>query len=96
MMFLVLIILRSVIDWICCLVADIRNVQFLDCDNDLLHGIFLYSRHFSKHVHFLGVCNPRVRICVDSSPILDDERTQVSRVDEGIRKDEHVLSIREH
>ena len=72
---------HSVVDSICCPFSDIHEVHFLDNWNDLLHNILIYSRHFSKQAHFIGVRDPHVRICVGGCAIWDDERTEVDWVD---------------
>ena len=74
---------HGVVDLIFCLVADIREVRFLDSVNNVLHKSLLHSRHFSKQTHFLGVQDLHDVICVSGCAIRDDDQNRVSRVDEG-------------
>ena len=68
---------HGVIDWVCCPVADIQEIRFLDHVNGLLHESLLYSHDFLKHTHFLGVSDPHVGICVGGCAVRDDDRTKV-------------------
>ena len=38
------------------------------------HERLLHSCHFSKHTHFIGVCNLHVGICVGGCTVLDGNR----------------------
>ena len=59
------------------------KVQFLDRGNYFLQKSLIYSRHFSKQAHFLGVRNPHVGIWVISCAVWYDEPTWGSQVYEG-------------
>ena len=84
---------HGVVDWIGRAVADIHKVRVLERGNNLLHGSLLHSRHLSEQTHFLGVCDSHAGIRVGSCAVRDDERTRVSRVDEGSGWYERVLRI---
>ena len=66
---------HGAVDGFCCTIADIREIRFLDHVNYLLHESLFNSRNFSKKMHFLGVCDSNVIICVGCCAVRDNERT---------------------
>ena len=74
---------HGVVGEFCSVIVDVCEMQFLDHFNDFLHKSLLDSRHFSKHTHFLGVCDLRVGISMGGCDVWDDERTWVSQVEKG-------------
>ena len=74
---------HGVVDVVSRVISDIRNIRFLNRGNDLLQETLLYSRNFSKQMHFLSVRNLYVRIHVGGCSVWDDEWTRVSWINEG-------------
>ena len=74
---------HGVVDGVGCAVENIRKIGLLGCGDYLLHEVLLNSRHFAKKKHFLGVCNFHVVILVVDCFVQDDDRIQMSWVNEG-------------
>ena len=83
----------GVVDWICCAIVDICEISPLNCGNNLLYEVLLYSCCFAKYMHFFGVRDVHVGVCLSGCDIQYDEWTQVSQVDKGCIQDEVILRI---
>ena len=73
----------GVVDRIVRAFADIRELHFLDCRKFFLHESLLHPHQLLEHMHYLGLYDPNVGICVGGCSVRDDDQTWVSRVDEG-------------
>ena len=74
---------HGVVYGICCPVADIQQIRFFDCVNNLLDESLFHSRHLTEQAHLLGVCNPRIVLRVGICAVWNDERTWASQVNKG-------------
>ena len=87
---------HGVVDGVCGPVADIRQICLLDRANNLLHESLFRSSQLTEQAHFLGVHNPHIGVRMGGRSVRNDERTQVSRVDESIGIYEFVLRLSNH
>ena len=74
-------------------VAEIRQVSCLGRANNFLDEILLHSRHLMEQAHFLGVHDPHIGVRVGSRAVHNDERTQLSQVNESSGINEVVHQV---
>ena len=74
---------HGVIYLVRCPFADIRQVSCIYRTKYLLDESLLHSRHLTEQAHFLGVRDSHIGVHVGSHAVRNDERTQVSRVNEN-------------
>ena len=87
---------HGVVYGICCPVADIQQIRFFDCVNNLLDESLFHSRHLTEQAHFLGVRIPHIGVRMGGRAVWNDERTQVSWVCERTGIYERVMRISKH
>ena len=51
---------NGIIDEIRHEIEDIREIRLLNCGNNMLNEVLIDSHHFTKNMHFLGVCDSNV------------------------------------
>ena len=84
---------HGVINKVCCTVADIRQVSYLNRATNLLDDNLIHSLYLTEQANFLGVRNPHIGVRVGSRAVRNYKRTQASRVKKRSGRDECVLHV---